>query len=94
MGSTRASRNTKHEYSGKGKKGLLKDDSDNGSIIAKMKTRKAHESKEVITKSAVKKSDKQAQQAFLNVIPKGKKVKTVSNNGRVVGRQLIRWTRK
>lgn len=61
--------------------------SDNGSKT--IKTRKAHESKAAITKSAVKKSNAKAKKTREYVMKK--KDKPIAQNGRQPGRQLIRW---
>lgn len=94
MASTKASRKAKRDSYGKSLKGSTKVGTDNGSMIAKMKARKTHNSKDAITKGAVKKSDAQAKGVFLKAVPKGTTAKPASYNGRVVGRQLIRWTGK
>lgn len=83
MATTKASRKAKRESYGRG------NDSDNGSKI--IKTRKAHDSKEAITKGAVKKSDATARQTREYVM---KKDKPMRQNGRQPGRQLIRWNGK
>jgi hypothetical protein len=87
MASTKASRKAKRQSYGKGA------DSDNGSII--VKARKAHNSKDVVTNGAVKKSDAKAGDTR-DTISKvsSKKAKPVAQNGRQPGRQLIRWNGK
>jgi hypothetical protein len=84
MATTKASRKAKRESYGRG------NDSDNGSTI--IKARKAHDSKEAITKGAVKKSDARARQTREYIMKK--KDKPLAQNGRQPGRQLIRWNGK
>jgi hypothetical protein len=84
MATTKASRKAKRESYGRG------NDSDNGSTI--IKARKSHDSKEAITKGAVKKSDARARQTREYVMKK--KDKPMAQNGRQPGRQLIRWNGK
>jgi hypothetical protein len=83
MATTKASRKAKRESYGRG------NDSDNGLTI--IKARKAHDSKEAITKGAVKKSDARARQTREYAM---KKDKPMAQNGRQPGRQLIRWNGK
>jgi hypothetical protein len=84
MATTKASRKAKRESYAKG------NDPDNGSTITK--TRKARESKNAITKGAVRKSDAKARETREYVIKN--KAKPVAQNGRQPGRQLIRWNGK
>jgi hypothetical protein len=91
MGSTRT---TKYGNYNKGPKRSVNGGSDNGSVANKIKTRKAHGSKNAITNDAIKKSDRQAKEAIDKALPKSKDDNGFAYNGRVIGRQLIRWTRK
>lgn len=84
MATTKASRKAKRESNAKG------NDSDNGSTI--LKNRKARDSKDAITKGALKKSNGKATETREYVLKN--KSKPVAQNGRQPGRQLIRWNGK
>ena len=81
MATTKASRKAKRESYVKGH------ESDNASTI--FKARKTHNSKEAITKGAVKKSDAKGRQTREYILKN--KDKPMAQNGRQPGRQLIRW---
>ncbi len=84
MATTKASRKAKRDPSSK--------DHDSDAASTTMKTRKTHDSKEAVTRGALKKSNMKARETREYIMKKQNQ--PIARNGRQPGRQLIRWNGK